>query len=197
MQHFSGLTNKGRIPGPTIPKPGRERKIMKRGKLSVVLIVLMLALGLSLGLALTSWAEPWGMMGHPGQPGCPGHPGHWGHQGRFANLTPAQAGQLFDLRQKFLNDTASLRKDMLVKRVELRALWRAENPDEKQILAKFKEINALRDKLMEKVVPLRLQVKKILPPGPGPKDKVSLEEDDMNWDTTTAMEVGGPGEAGL
>jgi len=104
-------------------------------------MVLLLALALSLSLAASSWARPWGMM----------------------NLTPEQAGQLFDLRQKFMNDTASLRKDMAVKRAEMTALWRAETPDEKQILAKQKEINDLRTKLQEKAVGFRLQARKICP----------------------------------
>lgn len=127
---------------------------MKRKKLSVAVL---LALGLFLSLAFTSWAQPWGMKGHGG------------HGGKFANLTPEQAGKLFDLRQKFLDDTAGLRKDMVIKRAELRALWRAENPDEKQILAKLKEMNAIKAKLQEKVVPFRIEVKKILPKGPGPQ----------------------------
>ncbi len=155
---------------------------MKRKKLSTAVL---LALGLLLSLAFTSWAQPWGMKGHGG----PG--GHWG---KFANLTPEQAGKLFDLRQKFLDDTASMRKDMVVKRAELRALWRAENPDEKQILAKLKEINAVKAKLQEKVVPLRIEVKKILPKGPGPKGNLSMDDCNPNQEMITAMEFGGPGD---
>ena len=82
---------------------------MKKGILAVFLLVL----GLSLSLGVASWAQPWGMKSHEGPRQC----GHWG---KFANLTPEQAGKLFDLRQKFLDDTASLRKDMMVKRAELR-----------------------------------------------------------------------------
>ena len=133
---------------------------MQSKKLSVTVL---LALGIFLSLALTSWAQPWGMKGHGGQWG------HYGHHGKFANLTPEQAGKLFDLRQKFLDDTAGLRKDMLVKRMELRALWRAENPDEKQILAKLKEINAVKEKLQEKFVPLRLRSKENPSPEPRPQ----------------------------
>ncbi len=111
---------------------------MRKGKLSVVIL---LALALSLSLAASSWAQHRGMM----------------------NVTPEQAGQLFDLRQKFMNDTAGLRKDMAMKRAELAAIWRAENPDEKQILAKQKEINDLKAKLQEKAVAFRLQARKICP----------------------------------
>jgi len=156
---------------------------MKRKKLSVAVL---LALGLFLGLAFASGGQPWGMKGQGGQ---------GGHGGKFANFTPEQAGKLFDLRQKFLDDTSSLRKDMVVKRAELRALWRAENPDEKQILAKLKEINAIQAKLQEKVVPFRIEVKKILPKAPGPK--VSMEDCGPNQETITAMEFGRPGDAGL
>lgn len=84
-------------------------------------------------------------------------------RGLWAQLTPEQAAQVFDLRQKFLNDTAALRKEMFVKRAELMALWQAENPDEKAITAKLKELNALKGQLMEKGVAHRLALKKIAP----------------------------------
>jgi len=112
------------------------------------LIPLMLAMILSLSTA--SWARPFG--GGPGGP---------------MNLTAEQAGQLFDLKQQFMNDTAQLRKSMLMKRVEMTALWRAENPDAKQIQAKQKEMNALREQLQEKMVAFRLKAQKIAPLGPG------------------------------
>jgi zinc resistance-associated protein len=151
---------------------------MKRKRLSIVLLV---ALGLILSLAFSSWARPWGVKAHRG----------W-----FAKLTPEQAGQLFDLRQKFMNDTASLRKEKVMKKAELRALWRAEHPDEKQILAKLKEINALRDQLQEKRLAFRLQARKICPKGPGPEGKVSMENEDMNLDQNMAMGFSGHGDIG-
>jgi len=152
----------------------------------------LLALGLILSLGFASWAQPFGMCGPRGH--------HWGqccHHMKFARLTPEQAGKLFDLRQKFLDDTASLRKDMLVKRAELRALWRAENPDEKQILAKLKEIDAVKVKLQEKVVPFRLEVKKILPKGEAPKGAVSQENEGGNAEPVMAMEPGGLDDWGI
>jgi zinc resistance-associated protein len=118
--------------------------------------LLALALVLSLGLSAAAWARPWGFgLGGPGA---------------MMNLTPEQAGQFFDLRQKFLDDTAGLRKQLAVKRAEMAALWKAENPDEKAIAAKQKEMAPLREQLMEKAVAFRLQAKKIapqLPMGPG------------------------------
>jgi zinc resistance-associated protein len=117
-----------------------NRKTLAKG---LPLIPLMLALVLSLSTA--AWARPFG----PGP----------------MNLTPEQAGQMFDLKQKFMNDTAELRKSMFVKRVELAQLWRTENPDSKAIQAKQKELNALREQMQAKMVDFRLQARKICPLG--------------------------------
>jgi zinc resistance-associated protein len=121
---------------------------MKTSKLSLVVV---LALALSLGLAASSWARPWG----GGGMGC-------GMMGAM-NLTPDQAGKLFDLKEKFRNDTAEVRKQMVVKQAELAALWKAEKPDEKAITAKQKEINALRGQMIEKSTAFHLEARKIAP----------------------------------
>ena len=84
------------------------------------------------------------------------------------NLTPEQAAQVFDLRQKFMNDTAELRKNLMVKRAELAQLWKAENPDEKAILPKVKELGTLKAQMMEKAVAQRLAMRKIVPAAMGP-----------------------------
>jgi zinc resistance-associated protein len=95
--------------------------------------------------------------------GMGGGMGHgWGMRGMM-NLTPEQAGKVFDLRQKFMNDTAELRKNMMVKRAELMQLWKAENPDEKAIQAKVKELGTLRTQFMEKAVAQRFAMQKIVP----------------------------------
>lgn len=110
-------------------------------------VMLLLALTLTLGLAAASHAR----MGMG--------------MGMGMNLTPEQAGQMFDLRQKFMNETADLRKQMAIKRAELAALWKAENPDQNQIQAKQKEMNALRDQMQERATAFRLQARKIAPQG--------------------------------
>jgi hypothetical protein len=84
-------------------------------------------------------------------------------QAQAMDLTPEQAAQCFDLRQKFMDDSAALRKQMVVKRAEMAALWQAAAPDEKAILAKMKEMNELKAQLQEKFVPFRLQMRKICP----------------------------------
>lgn len=122
---------------------------MTKGK-KVTLWLLALALVLSLGLGAAVYAAgPMGM--------------GMGHGRGMMNLTPEQGGKLFDLKEKFRTDTASLRKDLMVKRLEMKPLWKAENPDEKAIQAKQKEINALRDQMSLKMVTFRLEAKKIAP----------------------------------
>ncbi len=114
---------------------------MRRIHLKIFIPVFLLV---ALALAATSWAGPRrGMM--------------------MRNLTPEQAAQVFDLKHKFMNDTATLRKEMWVKRAELAQLWKAEKPDEKAIVAKQKELNALRGQMMEKSVAFRLKMKQIAP----------------------------------
>ena len=123
---------------------------MKTSKIS---IAVMLALVLTLGLAASSWAGPGGGMGG----------GKGGGMMGAMNLTPDQAGKFFDLKEKFHNDTAATRKDMMVKHAELAALWKAEKPDQAAISAKQKEVNALRDQLQEKRTAFMLEARKISP----------------------------------
>jgi Spy/CpxP family protein refolding chaperone len=120
---------------------------MKTSKISLVAV---LALALTLGLAASSWARPCG-----GGMGC-------GMMGAM-NLTPDQAGKLFDLKEKFKNDTAAARKQMMVKHAELAALWKAEKPDQAAITAKQKELNAFRDQVQEKRTAFKLEARKIAP----------------------------------
>jgi len=112
------------------------------GKVSLLLV---LALALSLGLAASVWAQP--MSKGMGQ--------------GMMNLTPEQAGKIFDLMEKMHGDTAGLRKQMMVKRAEMAALWQPEKPDQNAIQAKQKELNALRDQMQEKMTACRLEAKKI------------------------------------
>ena len=75
---------------------------MKTSKIS---LVVLLAMTLSLGLAASSARPCGGGMG--GGKGC-------GMMGAM-NLSPEQAGKLFDLKEKMRNDTVDQRKQMMVK----------------------------------------------------------------------------------
>ncbi len=124
---------------------------MNRKSLSKTLAIvsLLAVLGLSLGAVDSAWAQ-----------------GGWGCTN--ANLTPEQSAQLFDLKQQFRNDTAGLRKQMMVKQTELVALWQNSAPDQNQIQLKQQEINALRDQLQVKRAAFRTQNQQICPVGMGP-----------------------------
>ncbi len=106
------------------------------------------------------------------------------------NLTPEQAGQVFDLKQKFMTDTAELRKNLMVKGAELAQLWKAETPDDKAILAKVKELSALRAQMVEKSVAQRLAVSKIVPQAKGP---CPMMGPGMGRGMGPGMGPGGPG----
>ena len=118
----------------------------KSGKLSLLLV---LALALSLGLATSVWAQSMGK--------------GMGQAPEMMNLTPDQAGKIFDLKEKMHTDTAGLRKQKMVKHAELAALWKMEKPDPTAIQAKQKELNALGDQMQEKMAACRLEGKKIAP----------------------------------
>jgi Spy/CpxP family protein refolding chaperone len=108
-------------------------------------VLLLAALTVSLGAVDSAWAQRWGCMN--------------------ANLTPEQSAQLFDLKQQFMNDTAALRKQMMVKQTELAALWQSQTPDQNQIQAKQQEINALRDQLQAKRNAFWAQNQQLFPQG--------------------------------
>lgn len=134
----------------------------QRGKLGG--LAAGLALLLVLGLAGPTLAGHWGM-----GPGCGLGFGHG--YGPGGQMTPEQAAKAFDLRQKFMNDTINLRRQLAVKQAELGELWRAKEPDKNKIAAKQKEINALRDQLQEQAIAHRLEMQAVCPmggPGMGP-----------------------------
>ena len=119
---------------------------MKTSKISLAVV---LALALTLGLAASSWARHGG--GGMGGGNC------------AMNLTPDQAGKFFDLKEKFHNDTASVRKQMMIKHAELGALQKAEKPDQAAITAKQAEIKALWDQMKEKRTAFQAEAGKISP----------------------------------
>ena len=116
---------------------------------------------LMVGLALTALAGS-AIAAGPGS-GFGGNPNCPGGMDRL-NLTPEQITKLGELKEKHWKDTISLRNEMQVKRLELRTLWTAPNPDKNKILAKQKEMNELRDKMQAKATDLRLDTRKALTP---------------------------------
>ena len=79
------------------------------------------------------------------------------------NLTPDQAGKFFDLKEKFRNDTAAVRKQMMVKHAELAALWKAEKPDQAAITPSRKKSTPSGTRCKRKERLSRLEARKIAP----------------------------------
>jgi len=147
-----------------------KRKMLTKGLPVLLMLVLLL------GLSTAAWARPFGFGCGPGG----------------MNITPEQAGQLFDLKQQFMNDTVSLRKAMWMKRAEMATLWKAENPDQAQIKAKQKEMSTIREQLQEKMVAFRLQARKIVPLTFGPGKGMGMGPG-MGMGMGMAMAGGGAG----
>lgn len=116
---------------------------------------------LMIGLALTTLAGS-AIAAGPGS-GSGGNPNCPDGMNRL-NLTPEQKTKLGELKEKQWKDTILLRNEMQVKRLELRTLWAAPNPDKNKILAKQKELNELRDKMQAKATDFRLDIRKTLTP---------------------------------
>jgi Spy/CpxP family protein refolding chaperone len=68
------------------------------------------------------------------------------------------------MRESFFKENLPLRNEMQIKQLELRTLWAQTNPDQDKILAKQKEINAVKAQLQEKGTRHRLEMRKVLTP---------------------------------
>ena len=130
----------------------------------IILAVTMAALLATAGLVMArDWGEGSGMGTGYGPHSGGAHSGGAGLRGAL-NLTPEQMQKMQAPRESFLKEKIPLRNELMLKRVELRGLWIQTNPDEAKILAKQKEMNALRAQLGEKVTKFRLEMRKILTP---------------------------------
>ena len=129
---------------------------MKKTIVAVLVVTLLVTAGVAM-------AQGWGRGPGYGPESGPGY-GPRGAWGPALNLTPEQNQKMEALREGFLKETLPLRNEMQIKQLELRTLWAQTNPDQAKILAKQKEINALREQLQEKGTKNRLEMRKILTP---------------------------------
>jgi zinc resistance-associated protein len=139
----------------------------------VVVVVISIAFLATAGVAL---AQGWGRGGGMGYGPCgqgagpcgpgygPGGAGVGSGPAAGLNLSPEQTQKMDSMRASFFKETTPLRNEMTTKHLELRALWSQSNPDQAQILAKQKEINALRAQMQEKSTKFRLEARNILTP---------------------------------
>jgi Spy/CpxP family protein refolding chaperone len=107
-------------------------------------------------LAMSSLAFAAGPgFGRGNNPNCPGGFDQ-------LNLTAEQKTKLSELREKTWKETATLRNEMQAKRLELRTLWAAPNPDKGSIQDKQNQLNDLRNKLQAKMTDSRLEARQHL-----------------------------------
>jgi Spy/CpxP family protein refolding chaperone len=78
-------------------------------------------------------------------------------------LTDEQRGQLDKLHQKFFDDTAAVRSQMVAKQSELNILMNTSNPDFEKAKALQKEISDLRGKMGQERIKLFAEERKINP----------------------------------
>ena len=128
----------------------KEKNTRKIGKIIVLLAMVVLLPGF--GMAMTpAWDRGMG----PNYPPYPGDraagPSLWA----ALNLSPEQGQKMRDVRESLFEGSIPLRNEIRSKRFELKALWAQTNSDEGKILAKQKEISALRSDLHEKVTKSR------------------------------------------
>jgi Spy/CpxP family protein refolding chaperone len=123
----------------------------------------VIGLSLTLVVALVaSFALAWG----------PGFGRGFGFGPPFGNLSPEQSSKIQALRQAYLKEIEPLQEQLWAKGAELQKLWSAPNADPAMVVARQKEIFALRTQLQEKANSFRLEVQKLIPAdqsfGPGP-----------------------------
>lgn len=79
-------------------------------------------------------------------------------------LTPEQSEKMKEVRNRFWSDTHDLKYDLDIKKLELEKLFTDPKTDNATLLAKEKELNALRLKLMDKMAEMKIEWRKVLTP---------------------------------
>jgi len=100
---------------------------------------------------------------------APVHSGMQGMKGMMhgpaiPDMTPEQMEKMDALRTALVKEMLPLRTDLRVKEIELDALWRADEPDAKKIIAKVKEIGDIREKIEITRINHRFEMRKLMTP---------------------------------
>jgi Spy/CpxP family protein refolding chaperone len=111
-------------------------------------------------------------------PPDPGHPGpqdfqkhFWFHKhcgfhkfGPRLNLSQEQKDKMKEIRTRFQADVHDLKYDIRIKKIEARKLFTDPKTDDATLLAKEKELNGLKHKLMDRKAEMKVEWRKILTP---------------------------------
>ena len=92
--------------------------------------------------------------------------GGWGQNGLVSssviNLTPEQSEKLAALQKNHIQETATLRTDLALKRIEREHLLAHPQPSRDDILAKQRELTDLQAQLQQKALARELEIRTIL-----------------------------------
>lgn len=83
---------------------------------------------------------------------------------KYLGLSPEQKEKMKELRSRYKSETRDLRYDLAAKRLEMRKLFTDPKSEEAALLAKQKELNALRQQMTEKKSQMKMEWRKILTP---------------------------------
>ena len=83
---------------------------------------------------------------------------------KYLNLSSEQREKMKESRISYKSETRDLRYDFAAKRLEMRKLFTDPKTDEANLLAKQKELSALRQQLLEKKSQMKMAWRKILTP---------------------------------
>ncbi len=117
--------------------------------LALVAVVALLAGGIAYGHNESASGQGWGNGPMRGV-GMMGHMGWAGHHGMMGDKDREDELKALDAQAQFLKQTSELRLQYALKRIELRKLWLAEDPDYAKVRAVSKELAEMQLKLMEK-----------------------------------------------
>ncbi len=137
---------------------------MKKMIVGLMVVALLATAGLAMA---QGWGRGMGYGPGPGTEYGPGYGPGYGPRGSWGanlNLTAEQNQKMQAMRESFFKETLPLRNEMQVKQLELKTLWAQTNPDQEKILAKQKELNALKAQMQEKGTLHRLEMRKVLTP---------------------------------
>lgn len=81
---------------------------------------------------------------------------------KYLNLSSEQKEKMKESRSSYKSETRDLRYDLAAKRLEMRKLFTDPKTDEATLLAKQKELNTLRQQLLEKKSQMKIEWRKIL-----------------------------------
>ena len=83
---------------------------------------------------------------------------------QYLDLSNEQMEKVKELRSRFYAETKDLRSDMAIKRLEMKKLFTDPKTDDGALIAKQKELSALRQQMSDKITQMMIEGRKILTP---------------------------------